>query len=113
MYEEGTQEKDDEEEGNGNISPGEFDSVDGSLIGGNIIYGEFETRKNKINLVDDNLMVKSGSFKKWINKGDSDTKDEDGKSWSNTKSYALATLDGTIMLVKDEIILWFVITFFY
>lgn len=87
------------------ISPSEFDSVDGSLIGGNIIYGEFEFRKNKMNLVvNENINIKNGTVKKLVSL-DSDIK-EDRKKWSNTKSYALATLDGTIMLVKDEIILW-------
>ncbi|CAB0033938.1 unnamed protein product [Trichogramma brassicae] len=31
---------------------------------------------------------------------------EESQLWSNSKSYAIATLDGTIMLVQDEVILW-------
>lgn len=94
------------------------DMVDGNLIGGHIVYGEFESKKDQSPF--HSSFKSSGVGDKNLNESDNYTKfedqkqivntqtnvKEDNKSWSNSKSYALATLDGTIMLVKDEIILW-------
>ncbi|XP_011494279.1 PREDICTED: integrin-alpha FG-GAP repeat-containing protein 2-like [Ceratosolen solmsi marchali] len=94
----------------------DVDSVDGNLIGGNIVFEEFDNRERKIHY--NKSCEYSVGEKKNANEKDSEVKlkeqkqqinlksKEEIKTWSNTKSYALATLDGTIMLVKDEIILW-------
>lgn len=105
------------DERNKNI-PSEIDSVDGNLVGGNIIFGEFESKKNNMHFqtlskysdVDSassdakDSSVETESQKRAINL-DSNVKEE-SRTRSNAKSYAIATLDGTMMLVKDEIILW-------
>ncbi|XP_014204245.1 KICSTOR complex protein ITFG2 [Copidosoma floridanum] len=86
-----------------NNSPG-VDDVDGNVVGGNIIFQDFDTKRDGIDYLEDGNNNIRGSdsklddLKKQIN-SESQTK-------KNSKSYALATLDGTIMLVKDEIILW-------
>ena len=105
-------------------SPPDVDSVDGNLIGGNIVFGEVESKK------DENNFYSSFNYSGTRNKKNSEKDDkescddqkqifnlqsndkENNKSWSNSKSYALATLDGTIMLVKDEIILWYLLFYF-
>lgn len=95
------------------------DMVDGNLIGGNIVYGECESKKDQSlfhysfktsdvgdrNLNERDDYAKFKEHKQTVNT-QSNAKKDYNKSWSNSKSYALATLDGTIMLVKDEIILW-------
>lgn len=98
------------------------DRVDGNFIGGNVIVEEYDTKGTKD--------VSSSSFKHLSsnkdrknnnnnNNNDDDTnnmnenlKKDDSSTSTNSEScskgkpYALATLDGTIMLVQDEVILW-------
>lgn len=83
----------------------DVDTVDGSIIGGKVILGDFETDTLKENVIfsDPKSLPVKIPIKPMIERY---SKDEQSKNWINTKSYALATLDGTIMLVKDEIILW-------
>ncbi|KAF7391752.1 hypothetical protein HZH68_011295 [Vespula germanica] len=85
------------------------DQVDGNLVGGNVILGEFDsnpkkdlplpTNKNNNNVNNNNTEVQNENNK-------DDELDESKENSSKGKPYALATLDGTIMLVKDENILW-------
>jgi ribosomal protein S27E len=94
----------------------DIDSVDGNLIGGNMIFEEYDKKETKIYC--NTLYEHSDASNKSTNVKEGEPKleekmkqinlksREENKTWSNTKSYALATLDGTIMLVKDEIILW-------
>ena len=44
--------------------------------------------------------------------GEKDKKEEEYINSSVTKPYALATLDGTLMLVKNEVILWYLKLFY-
>lgn len=97
------------------------DQVDGNFIGGNVILGEYDTKKAKESLLP--------TFKDFSCNNGSDNNDNNNSSKNDTinmnqledndindtissenvpkgKPYALATLDGTIMLVQDEIILW-------
>lgn len=95
----------------------EIDQVDGNLVGGNIILGEYRAiadKKSLLPLYDDftNFSHKNNDSENIMNVRDevqkqdySEHKKREGSSF-NSKPYALATLDGTIMLVKDEIILW-------
>lgn len=95
------------------------DEVDGNFIGGKVILGEFDKKTIK-----DMLLPK---FKDLPHKINNNNNNSDNSKTNNTnqetkdkplhdgiidesalkgKPYALATLDGTIMLVQDEIILW-------
>ncbi|XP_057323821.1 KICSTOR complex protein ITFG2-like [Microplitis mediator] len=90
------------EEGN----PGEVDQVDGNVLGGNIIMGEFQSSRPKKSILptyDDFSHIKHSNETTRV---DVDASVKLNDQVINSKPYALATLDGTIMLVKDEIILW-------
>ena len=95
----------------------EIDQIDGNLASGNVILGEYETIGGKKSLLP--------SYNSFTNFSTNNNKNENIKNVQsqvqkqdysehntckgnlfNGKPYALATLDGTIMLVKDEIILW-------
>ncbi|XP_058793852.1 KICSTOR complex protein ITFG2-like isoform X2 [Phymastichus coffea] len=94
------------------------DQVDGNLLGRNTVYREYETDKTdrlEFHSSYGSLAVRADivakldrlTLENQEKMNDSELKVKDNnKSWSSGKSYALATLDGTIMLVKDEIILW-------
>ena len=88
------------------------DQVDGNVLGGNIIIGDYDVKSEK-----DSLLPTYKHFSRQDIGSNSKTNDLKGKSQTEIdvniqnnllqgKPYALATLDGTIMLVKDEIILW-------
>ena len=88
------------------------DQVDGNLMGGNVILADYDPEPEKESLLP--------TFKDFSLQGNIDNNNEEGlkgpdkaegeantkKGSSQGKPYALATLDGTIMLVKDEVILW-------
>ncbi|OXU24895.1 hypothetical protein TSAR_010638 [Trichomalopsis sarcophagae] len=90
------------------------DMVDGNLIGGNVVFGEFESKKDQshfhssfktLDLGDKNLIERDDCAKFKEQKQTVNTQSnvkEDNKSWSNSKSYALATLDGTIMSMQVD-----------
>lgn len=88
------------------------DQVDGNLMGGNVILADYDAEPEKESLLptykdfslEDNSDNNNEESLKGQDKaeGDANTK----TSSSQGKPYALATLDGTIMLVKDEVILW-------
>lgn len=88
------------------------DQVDGNAFGGNVIIGNYDVKSEK-----DSLLPTYKHFSRQDIGSNSKTNDLKGKSQPEIdvnirnnllqgKPYALATLDGTIMLVKDEIILW-------
>ena len=100
------------------------DEMDGNFIGGNVILGEYNNKtmketllpsftnfshnknENNSNNNNSNNVSKSNQPKE-ITKDDKDSNNEDiNESAPKGKPYALATLDGTIMLVQDEVILW-------
>lgn len=86
----------------------DVDQVDGNVLGGNIILGDFESNSPKKSILptyDDFSHTKLSSDESTQEDVDVNVKSND-KVIINSKPYALATLDGTIMLVKDEIILW-------
>lgn len=106
------------------------DEMDGNLIGGNIILGEYDDKTMKDTLLPSFIKLSqnnnhennsnnnnsgiSKSNQQESNQGIEEIIKEDTSSSSEAisenvpkgKPYALATLDGTIMLVQDEIILW-------
>ncbi|XP_033221622.1 KICSTOR complex protein ITFG2-like isoform X2 [Belonocnema kinseyi] len=95
----------------------EIDQVDGNLAGGNIILGEYGTIANKKSLLPSYDDFTNFSHNNHDSEHIQNVRDEVQKrdysehnkregSILNNKPYALATLDGTIMLVKDEMILW-------
>jgi len=107
------------------IESSNIDELDGNFIGGNVILGENDNKTMKkdallpsfINFSHNNNNENSNnSNSNNINK--SNQQEEITKKDTNLnnevitenapkgKPYALATLDGTIMLVQDEIILW-------
>lgn len=93
---------------NANFSSG-IDSIDGNLVGGNIIVEARKISENEICDPVEHLCEKVDSIysESLAQQSNLELKNKkDNNMWSNSKSYALATLDGTIMLVKDEIILW-------
>lgn len=88
------------------------DQVDGNVLGGNIILGDYDIKTEK-----DSLLPTYKHFSYRDNSNNCNKEDLKGKNKIETdtniqnnsfqgKPYALATLDGTIMLVKDEVILW-------
>lgn len=88
------------------------DQVDGNVLGGNIILGDYDIKTEK-----DSLLPTYKHFSCRDNSNNCNKEDLKGKNKIETdmniqnnsfqgKPYALATLDGTIMLVKDEVILW-------
>lgn len=90
-------------------SPG-IDTVDGNLVGGNVVLGEFDIEEKK------SVLPTIKDFSHCQDKTENNNEPECGdtesrNSWNKAeikkgKPYALATLDGTIMLVQDEVILW-------
>lgn len=101
------------------------DQVDGNFIGGKVILGSFDNKATKDSLLpnfkdfsrnkDDisssvnnsNNNSNDTANVKQCEKDVADTNDAIvGESAPRGKPYALATLDGTIMLVQDEVILW-------
>lgn len=96
----------------GTTDPSSRDQVDGNVLGGNVILGGYDIKSEK-----DSLLPTYKHFSCQNNSGNNKIEDAKGKGKTETdaniqdnllqgKPYALATLDGTIMLVKDEIILW-------
>lgn len=106
------------------------DETDGNFIGGNVILGKYDNKIMKDTLLpsfrnfshnnnnennsnnnnnDSNMnkLESEGNQQEEIVKEDTDSSNEIiSKSTLKGKPYALATLDGTIMLVQDEVILW-------
>lgn len=89
------------------------DEVDGNILGGNVILGDYDEKPEKDSLlprykdfssedINDNNNIEGLKSK---DRADCEANVEKDSSLQG-KPYALATLDGTIMLVKDEIILW-------
>lgn len=106
-------------------SPADFssaDEIDGNIIGDNVSLEEFEgefsgkvkkTTKDMLprSFKDFSINDKNKNNNNDTNVNQHEKKDEDSNTTDNEsilkgKPYALATLDGTIMLVQDEIILW-------
>ncbi|XP_029033976.1 KICSTOR complex protein ITFG2-like [Osmia bicornis bicornis] len=89
------------------------DQVDGNILGGNVILGDYDENAEKDSLLptykdfssEDNIDNNNTEGLKSKDKTNADV-NVDASSSMHGKPYALATLDGTIMLVKDEIILW-------
>lgn len=101
------------------------DEMDGNFIGGNVILGEYDKKTMKETLLpsftnfshndnennssnnnNSNNISKSNQQKEII-KDDTDSNNKViSENAPKGKPYALATLDGTIMLVQDEVILW-------
>ncbi|KAL0127010.1 hypothetical protein PUN28_005386 [Cardiocondyla obscurior] len=112
------------------IESSSADEMDGNFIGGNVILGEYDSKTTKDTLLpsfkkftynNNNESSSNNNNNCNINKSASTEKTrEEGSTKQNTdlnnevrnenglkgKPYALATLDGTIMLVQDEVILW-------
>lgn len=93
-----------------NCLPADTDQVDGNMIGGNIILGDIDVKKiNKILPTYEDFSKKNNQIIENSNDNLKINKEKTvKKNNENSKPYALATLDGTIILVRDEIILWFV-----
>lgn len=94
------------------VDPPNTDQVDGNLVGGNLILGDYDTKTEKDSLLP---TYKDFSCPDKSNNNNTESSKEKDKTDIGTnikesslqgKPYALATLDGTIMLVKDEVILW-------
>ncbi|CAK9831299.1 KICSTOR complex protein ITFG2 [Anthophora retusa] len=93
----------------GNNDHSGLDQVDGNILGGNVILGDYDVKSEKESLLptykdfssQDNSNVDSVKERA---KAEVDSNIQ--KDSLQGKPYALATLDGTIMLVKDEVILW-------
>lgn len=96
------------------------DEVDGNFIGGKVIHREFKKTTKNMLLPSFKDFFFDDKNKNKSNNNNNDTSNmnqhekKDNKSNNKISSesapkgkpYALATLDGTIMLVQDEIILW-------
>lgn len=99
------------------------DEVDGNCVGGKVILGDFDSKTTKDSLLPTFKEFSRNNISNSVNNNNnngSDTtdvkqcekKDDDANDaiadggGSRGKPYALATLDGTIMLVQDEVILW-------
>nr|XP_033328915.1 KICSTOR complex protein ITFG2-like [Megalopta genalis] len=99
------------------------DQVDGNMFGGNVILGDYDEQPDK-----DSMLPTYKDFSQNNNNNNNNSHNCNSSSSSNSvasrgkdetgarrnveqdspqgKPYALATLDGTIMLVKDEVISW-------
>lgn len=96
----------------GNMDLFSSDQVDGNILGGNVILGDYDVKSEKDSPLPtykdfschDN--TNNNNEENLKEKGTFETDATVKKNSSQGKPYALATLDGTIMLVKDEIILW-------
>ncbi|XP_076658146.1 KICSTOR complex protein ITFG2 isoform X2 [Halictus rubicundus] len=99
------------------------DQVDGNLMGGNVILGDYDDQPQKDSLLPTYKDFSPQSNNNNSHNGNSSSSNSSivecskGKDEARAKSnveqgppqgkpYALATLDGTIMLVRDEVILW-------
>ncbi|XP_031847194.1 KICSTOR complex protein ITFG2 [Nomia melanderi] len=92
------------------------DQVDGNILGGNVILGDYEAKPEKDTLLptykdfsrqdNGNNNNNSNDAETLRRKNEARTQENVEPSSPRGKPYALATLDGTIMLVKDEVILW-------
>lgn len=101
------------------------DEVDGNSVGGKVILGNFDSKITKESLLPTfkEFSRNNGNISSTVNNSNNNSKDITdvkqcetegnntndeiaGESVSRGKPYALATLDGTIMLVQDEVILW-------
>ncbi|XP_076279454.1 KICSTOR complex protein ITFG2 [Lasioglossum baleicum] len=99
------------------------DEVDGNIMGGNVILGDYDEQPEKDSLLptykdfspenNNNNSHNGNSSSSSSSIVESSKGKDDIRAKSNVeqgppqgKPYALATLDGTIMLVKDEVILW-------
>ncbi|XP_014468073.1 PREDICTED: integrin-alpha FG-GAP repeat-containing protein 2-like [Dinoponera quadriceps] len=98
------------------------DQVDGNFVGGNVILGDYDNKTTKDLLLPTfkDFSRDNGNINSNNNNNSNDTVnvkqcEKDGNANNDTiasesaprgKPYALATLDGTIMLVQDEVILW-------
>lgn len=90
------------------------DQIDGNILGGNVILGEFDSRIKSDSLLpsyedfshNNNNTNNNNNAEVDNGKNKDETLDESKENYSRGKPYALATLDGTIMLVQDENILW-------
>ncbi|XP_046425664.1 KICSTOR complex protein ITFG2-like isoform X1 [Neodiprion fabricii] len=86
-----------------------IDTIDGNFIGGNVVLGEFDMRTDKKPLLptQKDFSPSLDNNKDNNNRSETDDKNsQDSVGAKKGKPYALATLDGTIMLVQDEVILW-------
>lgn len=94
----------------GKVNSANTDQVDGNFIGGNVILGDFDARVEKTSVLPtykDFSCDNSNNNNTELSKQHYKTADTFAKeNFPQGKPYALATLDGTIMLVKDEVILW-------
>lgn len=107
------------------IESSSTDETDGNFIGGNVILGKYDKKTMKDTLLpsftnfsqnnnneNNNNNNNSNHISKLnqqegIIKEDTDSNNDTiSENTPKGKPYALATLDGTIMLVQDEIILW-------
>ncbi|XP_012259627.2 KICSTOR complex protein ITFG2-like [Athalia rosae] len=92
----------------------DIDTVDGNLVGGNVVLGEFDIKPDKKSILPTHRDFSPSLDYHTENYNDPDTKErspgcerrDSGEKTNKGKPYALATLDGTIMLVQDEVILW-------
>lgn len=91
-----------------------------NLIALNVSRGDYISANNKVPLYstyDDLLNYSNNNTAHNVNincaKSKSQDHDNSEKNTENLsgKSYALATLDGTIMLVRNEIILWYALLY--
>ncbi|XP_071652075.1 KICSTOR complex protein ITFG2 isoform X2 [Temnothorax longispinosus] len=104
------------------------DEMDGNFIGGNVILGQYDSKPMKDTLLpsfknfshnnnnnnngnnsnnNNSSNINKSNQQDEIIKEDMDSNNEViSKNAPKGKPYALATLDGTIMLVQDEVILW-------
>jgi len=98
------------------------DEIDGNFIGGKVILGQYDNKTVKDTLLpsftnfpqnnnnnenNNSSNIKKSDQQEGIEKQDRESNNEViSESTPKGKPYALATLDGTIMLVQDEIILW-------
>ncbi|XP_071574123.1 KICSTOR complex protein ITFG2 isoform X2 [Temnothorax nylanderi] len=102
------------------------DEMDGNFIGGNVILGQYDSKPMKDTLLpsfknfshnnnnngnnsnnNNSSNINKSNQQDEIIKEDMDLNNEViSKNAPKGKPYALATLDGTIMLVQDEVILW-------
>lgn len=100
------------------------DQVDGNFIGGKVILGEFNNKVKEPLLPTFKDFSQNGDNNSSNNNNDNNNSEDasdlnqqedehdysdetiTGENIARGKPYALATLDGTIMLVQDEVILW-------
>ncbi|XP_017799091.1 PREDICTED: integrin-alpha FG-GAP repeat-containing protein 2-like [Habropoda laboriosa] len=92
-----------------NSDPSSRDQVDGNIMGGNVILGDYDIKSEKESLLPTykDFSSQDNSNVECVKEKAKTEADSNVQKYSlQGKPYALATLDGTIMLVKDEVILW-------